>query len=82
MTKQELQSLTIEQLNVLTPEEVDGIAQEVLNSLTTSEIEKMSDEVRKKLGIKIKSIWKSAELWIGLIISALLMSIFQGICGK
>ncbi|MCF2594919.1 hypothetical protein I6E11_14225 [Bacteroides caecigallinarum] len=82
MTKQELQSLTIEQLNSMTSEEVESIAQEVLDNLTTSEIEELSDEVRKKLGIKIKSIWKSAELWIGLIVSALIMSIMQGIFGK
>lgn len=82
MKKEELQTLTIEQLNGMTEQALKAVADEVLEKLNETEIEQLPLEVKKKLKLKRKSIWCSAELWISLIISALIMSIMQSIRGK
>lgn len=81
MNKKELQTLTIEQLNGMTEQALKAVADEVLEKLNETEIEKLPLEV-KKLNLKRKSIWCSAELWISLILGALVMSIMQSIRGK
>lgn len=82
MNKEELQTLAIEQLNGMTEQALKAVADEVLEKLNETEIEELPLEVKKKLNLKSKSIWCSAELWITLIISALVMSIMQSIRGK
>ena len=79
MNKEELQTLTIEQLNGMTEQALKAVADEKLNE---TEMEKLPLEVKKKLNLKRKSIWCSAELWISLILGALAMSIMQSIMGK
>ena len=68
MNKKELQTLTIEQLNGMTEQALKAVADEVLEKLNETEIEKLPLEVKKKLNLKRKSIWCSAELWISLTI--------------
>lgn len=82
MNKEELQTLTLEQLNGMTEQALKAVADEVLEKLNETEIKELPLEVKKKLNLKSKSIWCSAELWITLIISALVMSIMQSIRGK
>lgn len=82
MTKEELQTLTIEQLKGMTEQALKTVTNEVLEKLNETEIEELPLEVKKKLNLNRKSIWCSAELWITLIISALVMSIMQSIMGK
>lgn len=82
MNKEELQALTIEQLNGMAEQTLKAVADEVLENLNETEIEKLPLEVKKKFNLKRKSIWCSAELWITLIVSALVMSIMQSIMGK
>ena len=82
MNKEELQTLTIEQLNGMTEQILKAVADEVLEKLNETEIENLPLEIKKKLNLKRKSSWCSAELWITLIISALVMSIMQSIMGK
>ena len=82
MNKEELQTLTIEQLYGMTEQALKAVADEVLEKLNETEIEKRPLEVKKKLNLKRKSIWCSAELWISLILGALVMSIMQSIRGK
>lgn len=82
MNKEELQTLTIEQLNEMTEQALRAVADEVQGKLNETEIEELPLEVKKRLKLKRKSIWCSAELWITLIISALVMSIMQSIMGK
>ena len=82
MTKKELQSLSIEQLNEMTEQVLNDVANEVIEKLTEDEIDQLTPEVRKKLELKKKNIWTSAGLWISLIIGALVMSIIQSITSK
>ena len=82
MTKEELQTLTIEQLNEMTKQVQEEVTNEVLKKLNETEIEQLPLEVKKKLNLKRKNIWCSAELWISLILGALAMSIIQSIMGK
>ena len=66
MTKEELRSLTIEQLNGMTEEQLDVVANQVRNKL----------KISREGGL---GSWKT---WIALIISALVMSLMQLIMGK
>ena len=71
MTKEELRSLTIEQLNGMTEEQLDE-----------DEIKQLPKEVRNKLKISREGGLGSWKTWIALIISALVMSLMQLIMGK
>ena len=71
MTKEELRSLTIEQLN--------GMTEELLEE---DEIKQLPKEVRNKLKISREGGLGSWKTWIALIISALVMSLMQLIMGK
>lgn len=82
MTKDELQTLNIKQLNGITEQALKAVTNEVLEKLNETEIEQLPLEVKKKLNLIKKSIWCSAELWIPLILGALAMSIIQSINGK
>lgn len=80
MTKQQLKSLTIQQLNNMSEDELTKTANEVIQTLSDSEINNLPTEVKEKLEIKKESSW--VKTLIALIISALIMSIFQLIAGK
>lgn len=82
MTKDELRSLTIEQLDGMTEEQLDVIANQVIELLEEDEIKQFPKEVRKKLKISRESGLGSWNTWITLIISALVMSLIQLIMGK
>lgn len=78
MTKNELKSLVISQLNEMTETELDLIANEVVSKLSEDEIKALSPEVKKKLKISKSNL----ELWVTLIIVALIMSLIQLATGK
>ena len=80
MTKEELRSLTIEQLNGMTEEQLDVVANQVIELL--DEIKQLPKEVRNKLKISREGGLGSWKTWIALIISALVMSLMQLIMGK
>lgn len=82
MTKEELRSLTIEQLNGMTEKQLDEIANQVIELLEENEIKQLPKEVKNKLKISRKGGIGSWETWIALIISALVMSLMQLIMGK
>lgn len=82
MTKEELRSLTIEQLNGMTEEQLDEIANQVIELLDENDIKRLPKEVRRKLKIIREGGLGSWKTWIVLIISALIMSLFQVIMGK
>ena len=79
MTKEELRSLTIEQLNGMTEEQLDVVANQVIEE---DEIKQLPKEVRNKLKISREGGLGSWKTWIALIISALVMSLMQLIMGK
>ena len=82
MTKEELRSLTIEQLNGMTEEQLDEIANQVIELLDVNDIKRLPKEVRRKLKIIREGGLSSWNTWIALIISALVMSLMQLIMGK
>ena len=75
MTKEELRSLTIEQLNGMTEEQLDVVANQVI-------VKQLPKEVRNKLKISREGGLGSWKTWLALIISALVMSLMQLIMGK
>lgn len=82
LTKEELRSLTIEKLNGMTEEQLDEIANQVIELLDENDIKRLPKEVRRKLKIIREGGLGSWKTWIVLIISALIMSLFQVIMGK
>ena len=82
LTKEELRSLTIEKLNGMTEEQLDEIANQVIELLDENDIKRLPKEVRRKLKIMREGGLGSWKTWIVLIISALIMSLFQVIMGK
>ena len=82
LTKEELRSLTIEKLNGMTEEQLDEIANQVIELLDENGIKRLPKEVRRKLKIIREGGLGSWKTWIVLIISALIMSLFQVIMGK
>ena len=82
LTKKELRSLTIEKLNGMTEEQLDEIANQVIELLDENDIKRLPKEVRRKLKIIREGGLGSWKTWIVLIISALIMSLFQVIMGK
>ena len=82
LTKKELRSLTIEKLNCMTEEQLDEIANKVIELLDENDIKRLPKEVRRKLKIIREGGLGSWKTWIVLIISALIMSLFQVIMGK
>ena len=82
LTKEELRSLTIEKLNGITEEQLDEIANQVIELLDENDIKRLPKEVRRKLKIIREGGLGSWKTWIVLIISALIMSLFQVIMGK
>ena len=82
LTKKELRSLTIEKLNGMTEEQLDEIANQVIELLDENDIKRLPKEVRRKLKIIREGGLGSGKTWIVLIISALIMSLFQVIMGK
>ena len=82
LTKEELRSLTIEKLNGMTEEQLDEIANQVIELLDENDIKRLPKEVRRKLKIIREGGLCSLKTWIVLIISALIMSLFQVIMGK
>ena len=82
MTKNELKSLTFSKLNAMTESELDVIANEVVKKLSEDEIKVLPSKVRKKLKIKREGSLGSKEVWITIIIGALIMSLIQVIMGK
>lgn len=82
MTKDELRSLTIKQLNGMTEEQLDMIANQAIELLEEDGIKQFPKEVRKKLKISREGGLGSWNTWITLIISALVMSLIQLIMGK
>lgn len=82
LTKKELRSLTIEKLNGMTEEQLDEIANQVVELLDENDIKRLPKEVRRKLKIIREGGLGSWKTWIVLIISALIMSLFQVIMGK
>ena len=82
LTKKELRSLTIEKLNCMTEEQLDEIANQVIELLDENDIKRLPKEVRRKLKIIREGGLGSWKTWIVLIISALIMSLFQVIMGK
>ena len=82
LTKKELRSLTIEKLNGKTEEQLDEIANQVIELLDENDIKRLPKEVRRKLKIIREGGLGSWKTWIVLIISALIMSLFQVIMGK
>ena len=82
LTKEELRSLTIEKLNGMTEEQLDEIANQVIELLDENDIKRLPKEVRRKLKIIREGGLGSCKTWIVLIISVLIMSLFQVIMGK
>ena len=82
LTKEELRSLTIEKLNGMTEEQLDEIANQVIELLDENDRKRLPKEVRRKLKIIREGGLGSWKTWIVLIISALIMSLFQVIMGK
>ena len=82
LTKEELRSLTIEKLNGMTEEQLDEIANQVIELLDENDIKRLPKVVRRKLKIIREGGLGSWKTWIVLIISALIMSLFQVIMGK
>ena len=82
LTKEELRSLTIEKLNGMTEEQLDEIANQVIELLDENDIKRLPKEVRRKLKIIREGGLGSWKTWIVLIISALIMCLFQVIMGK
>lgn len=82
LTKKELRSLSIEQLNGMTEEQLDVVANQVTEHLEEDEIEMLPKEVRKKLKISREGSLGSWKIWLTLIISALVMSLTQLIMSK
>ena len=82
LTKEELRSLTIEKLNGMTEEQLDEIANQVIELLDENDIKRLPKEVRRKLKIIREGGLGSWKTWIVLIISSLIMSLFQEIMGK
>lgn len=82
LTKEELRSLTIEKLNGMTEEQLDEIANQVIELLDENDIKRLPKEVRRKLKIIREGGLGSWKTWIVLIISALIMSLFQVIMRK
>ena len=82
LTKEELRSLTIEKLNGMTEEQLDEIANQVIELLDENDIKRLPKEVRRKLKIIREGGLGRWKTWIVLIISALIMSLFQVIMGK
>ena len=82
LTKEELRSLTIEKLNGMTEEQLDETANQVIELLDENDIKRLPKEVRRKLKIIREGGLGSWKTWIVLIISALIMSLFQVIMGK
>ena len=82
LTKEELRSLTIEKLNGMTEEQLDEIANQVIELLDENDIKRLPKEVMRKLKIIREGGLGSWKTWIVLIISALIMSLFQVIMGK
>ena len=82
LTKEELRSLTIEKLNGMTEEQLDVVANQVIELLDENDIKRLPKEVRRKLKIIREGGLGSWKTWIVLIISALIMSLFQVIMGK
>lgn len=82
MTREELKSLTINDLNKMTEKELDIVANEIVNNLADYEIEKLPNEVKEKLQLKRESFWGSKETWITLILGAIAASIVQAMLGQ
>lgn len=82
LTKEELRSLTIEKLNGMTEEQLDEIANQVIELLDENDIKRLPKEVRRKLKIIREGGLGSWKTWIVLIISALIISLFQVIMVK
>lgn len=74
--------MTIEKLNGMTEEQLDEIANQVIELLDENDIKRLPKEVRRKLKIIREGGLGSWKTWIVLIISALIMSLFQVIMGK
>ena len=66
----------------MTEEQLDEIANQVIELLDENDIKRLPKEVRRKLKIIREGGLGSWKTWIVLIISALIMSLFQVIMGK
>ena len=82
MTREELESLTINDLNQMTEKELDIVANEIVNNFADYEIEKMPNDVKEKLQLKRESFWGGPQTWITLIIGALVASIVGAMLGN
>lgn len=82
MTREELESLTINDLNQMTEKELDIVANEIVNNFADYEIEKMPNDVKEKLQLKRESFWGGSQTWITLIIGALVASIVGAMLGN